>query len=130
MQVKIFVSYTTKDDQIDEGYLSEKELIIAKYGHVYIDILHNDSADKQNRVIRELISSDVLLLVKTESIFKSQWVIWELEMAYKKEIPVLTVEFNFAESDIERLFPNYRSKLTSSCSCRAKFGTLGVSCMT
>ena len=61
---------------------------LEKKGEVFIDLLHNDSIDKQSRVLKELDSSDVLILIETNSVYQSEWVVLEIEQANAIPIPI------------------------------------------
>ena len=55
---------------------------------MFIDLLHNDSIDKQSRVLKELDSSDVMILIETNSVYQSEWVVLEIEQANAIPIPI------------------------------------------
>lgn len=63
-------------------------------GSPFVDIIHNDSADKQARVEIELLNADILLLLETESINLSPWVKWEVNSAIERGIPIVSVKIN------------------------------------
>lgn len=90
---KIFVSYTVRDGKIGIGFLKKLFLEICDICCAYVDLLHNNSFNKQERVIRELLSSDFVFLIKTEQILNSNWVKTELLLACEFGIPVLTFEY-------------------------------------
>lgn len=90
--MKYFVSYTTRDKEVTADLLQSFAKELRKTGEVFIDMIDNDSADKQSRVISELDSSDILILIESESIYKSEWVGIELERAGLKKIPIRKVK--------------------------------------
>lgn len=105
--MKIFVSYTVRDSIITETLLQRVFESVAVFGSAYIDLIHNDSADKQARVEKELRDSNLLLLLETSSIVKSPWVQWELDTAHSLGIPIKSIEFNdpdFAMRHIQSVF--------------------------
>lgn len=58
-------------------------------GHtVFIDYLDNDSAEKQVRVIEELLYCDKILLLASRKVKDSEWVALELAYAqrYQKQV--------------------------------------------
>lgn len=55
---------------------------------MFIDLLLNDSIDKQSRVLKELDSSDVMILIETNSVYQSEWVVLEIEQANAMPIPI------------------------------------------
>ena len=90
---KIFVSYTTRDGKVTELFLRKLEKALTSHSLVYIDLIHNNSKNKQNRVIEELKKSDLLFLIKTEESNSSNWVNKELQLANKLNIPIIEIDF-------------------------------------
>ena len=86
--MKYFVSYTTRDKEITPDLLKQFSKELEKKGEVFIDLLHNDSIDKQSRVLKELDSSDVMILIETKSVYQSEWVVLEIEQANAMPIPI------------------------------------------
>ena len=86
--MKYFVSYTTRDQEVTKELLQAFSTKLCSYGEVYIDIINNNSIDKQARVITELDSSDLMLLIESNSIYLSEWVLLEIERAKTKHIPI------------------------------------------
>jgi hypothetical protein len=91
---KIFVSYTIRDNSIDKDFLNQLDRFLKESFDVFIDYLHNDSDAKQERIETELISSDFIVLIKTEQTYYSEWVLKEIEIAKKFKIPIFEFEFN------------------------------------
>lgn len=89
--MRIFVSYTTKDHYISECFLNSVSNVLCKISDHYIDILHNKASDKQSYVERMLVSSDLMLLLNSESINRSCWVSWEIMNAKKQGIPIVDI---------------------------------------
>ena len=108
--MNIFVSYTTRDKVIDRQLLEDASEILSAYGSFYIDLLHNDSQDKQAYVCHMLSQSDVLVLIESCSIKESSWVLWELCEAERIGIPVLYIP---AMSSKKEILKNIRFKLNS-----------------
>ncbi len=100
---KIFVSYTTLGGVVKESFLNKVCDILSFEGYVYIDLIHNDSIDKQKRVMKELSSADLLFLIKTEKINDSNWVNVEINRAKELGIPI--VEFEYEELINKNLYP-------------------------
>lgn len=92
--MKYFVSYTTIDEEITKEVLINISNKIKEIGEVFIDIIDNNSIDKQARVLSELDNSDVLLLIKTKNIYNSNWVKLELQRAESNNIPVKAISIN------------------------------------
>jgi hypothetical protein len=86
--MKYFISYTTRDKEITKNLLETLSVKLGKLGDIFIDLVDNNSRDKQARVIFELDNSDFLILIETTSIYKSKWVIFELERAKARQIPI------------------------------------------
>ena len=87
--MNIFVSYTTKDNEVSLHRLNEISIKLKQIGYVYIDIIDNNSQDKQKRVFYELDNSDVIILITSKNIYNSKWVALEIERACKQSIPVI-----------------------------------------
>lgn len=81
--MNIFVSYTTRNNEVTTDSLVDFSNKINAYGKVFIDLLDNNSTDKQERIINELEKSDLLILIKSLSSLNSEWVKFELETANK-----------------------------------------------
>ena len=92
--MKYFVSYTTRDKEITTDLLRQFSKKLEKQGEVFIDLLHNDSIDKQSRVLQELDSSDVMILIETETVYQSEWVVFEIEQANSIPIPIQRIKVN------------------------------------
>ena len=87
--MRIFVSYTLKDGYLDTSVLSQVKELYRNSDSCYIDILDNDSVDKQGRVEQELQSADVLLLIETPMVMESKWVRHELNVAKNRNILII-----------------------------------------
>lgn len=90
--MKHFVCYTTRDKEVTSELLQSFSNELKKKGDVFIDMIDNDSEDKQSRVLSELDSSDILVLIETDNIYKSDWVAIELERAKANRIPIRIVK--------------------------------------
>jgi len=97
--MNIFVSYTTRDNEVTINSLIDFSNKINSLGKIFIDLIDNNSDDKQNRIVEELKKADILILIKSKSIFDSEWVKFEIESANEKNIPI--IEFNI--NDINSL---------------------------
>ncbi|MEX3025239.1 TIR domain-containing protein [Proteus sp. STS61-E] len=95
-QKNIFISYSTRDGIVTKDFLEKiHEKIKEKVSfNIYIDLLHNRKIDKQSHVIKKLLSSDYLVLLKTEYTDNSEWVQFELSLfnSMEKEIIELNIE--------------------------------------
>jgi hypothetical protein len=92
--MKHFVCYTTRDKEINSELLQSFSNELKKEGDVFIDMIDNDSEDKQSRVLSELDTSDILVLIETSSIYKSEWVSIELERAKAMNILIRIVKLD------------------------------------
>ena len=93
------------DSHINNKTLRMVELSLSGASDIFIDALHNDSEDKQCRVEEELQSSQIMLLIKSSSIYKSKWVNRELKIARINNIPIVSVNFveNLSFPDIKTM---------------------------
>ena len=105
--MNIFISYTIKDKEISFDSLSSISRKLKHIGNVYIDIINNDSINKQERVFSEFDNSDIVMLLITPNVYKSKWVIIELERAKERSIPIIS----FTLKEIETLNINSISRL-------------------
>ena len=85
---RLFISYTTRDGIIRVADLIFIDKLFSVQSKTYIDLLHNDSTDKQRRVLNELKLADKMLLILTPKIFTSPWVIKEIKYAIKYSISI------------------------------------------
>lgn len=109
--MNIFVSYTTRDKNVDKKLLERVSEVVSLYGHCYIDLLHNSEKDKQRHVEFMLSKSNLLILIASNSIFTSKWVQWELDEAKRCRIPIIMVE---AKSDMSNILRNLKSILATN----------------
>jgi hypothetical protein len=91
---KVFVSYTVRDNLIDNVFLNELNIFLDKSFRVFIDFLHNDSDDKQTRIESEIAKADFFILIKTNQTFDSEWVIKEIALAKKFSIPIFEFDYD------------------------------------
>lgn len=91
---KKFVSYTLMDGSISINHLERLKTQVPLSCDTYIDILDNDSVDKQKRVDNELYLCDGLILIDTPRVLQSDWVNYELSVIKKlrKSINTLNPE--------------------------------------
>ena len=90
-KVKVFVSYTVRDSIVTKELLNQVQRMLTTFSEPYIDLIHNDSVDKQARVKQELIKSDIVLLLESDATLVSPWVQWELESALSLGIVVKSI---------------------------------------
>ena len=72
----------------------------------YIDILDNDSIDKQERVVEELNKAQLVLVLMSPDLKKSAWVKEECRIANEKNIPIVEININHI-NDIQEILSNY-----------------------
>ncbi|MCD0457173.1 toll/interleukin-1 receptor domain-containing protein [Chryseobacterium sp. LC2016-27] len=89
--MKYFVSYTSRDKEITSAFLNNYFHILRKDGDVFIDIIHNDSLNKQERVFNELDMCDIFILIESENVYKSEWVLLEIERASKLKKKIIKI---------------------------------------
>ena len=76
------------DEEITIDFLKIISDSLQKTGKVFIDLLNNDSPDKQKRIFDEIDACDLLLVIETNNVYKSKWVNLEIERAKNKKIPI------------------------------------------
>ena len=91
--MKIFVSYTTRDRNITKEFLLKLYSELSEFETAYIDLIHNDSENKQKRVFDELESADKIVLIETESVYVSNWVQIELESAKRLKKDIIKIPY-------------------------------------
>jgi len=89
--MNIFVSYTTINNDVNKWLLETLSKKLSKLGDIYIDLINNDSDDKQARVMYELNNCDVFILLETKNVYKSKWVNLEIETIKNKQISFIIV---------------------------------------
>jgi hypothetical protein len=91
---KLFFSYTLRDAVVNNSLLSELYTALVKKYDIFIDLLHNDSIDKQARVLNELKTSQYVFVLRTPLIGESNWVKIEIDEAKKLGVPLFFIELN------------------------------------
>jgi len=87
--MKIFISYTLKDGEIQEGLLTAIDAFSSWENlELFIDKLHNNEPDPQLRIETEIQNSDLLMLVGSTKIFQSEWVKKEIFLARERNLPI------------------------------------------
>lgn len=89
--MNIFVSYTTRDHEISIDFLEYVSTKFKQIAYVYVDLINNDSFNKQQRVFDELDNSDILILLLSPNVYKSEWVLQEIDRAKQNFIPILSL---------------------------------------
>lgn len=92
--MRIFVSYTFRDNLINKVMLEELSNLLNDFGSPFIDILNNNSTNKQKRIEYEILMCDIFLLLITPSINNSNWVKIEKDLARKYKKNILELPFN------------------------------------
>jgi len=105
--MKYFVSYTLKDNFITFSLLENLSCRINRLANCYVDILDNDSKNKQERVIKELKSANAIIIIETPNVYKSDWVLFEIDIAIKRKIPIITIHYSklleLADNELYRI---------------------------
>jgi hypothetical protein len=89
--MKYFVCYTTRDKEITLDILRSFSFILERSSETFIDLIHNDSENKQARVLRELDDSDLVILVDSPKCMTSKWVMIEMGRAMARNIPIISI---------------------------------------
>lgn len=104
--MNIFVSYTTRNNEVTIISLINFSNKINSFGKIFIDLIDNNSEDKQARIIEELKTTNLLILIKSKSTYNSEWVNFELQTAKQLNIPVIEFDIvkidNLSEEEIGR----------------------------
>lgn len=110
--MNIFISYTTRNNEVTKNALISISNKLKLFGNVFIDLLHNNSIDKQERIVTELKNSDLLILIKSASTLNSEWVRFELETVKKINIPIIELSIEEVEQitfiEIKEKLEKYR----------------------
>lgn len=101
----VFCSYTLRDGLVTIEKLRKLKELISKSADCYIDILDNDSIDKQKRVVEELSKAQLVLVLMSPDLKKSAWVKEEYRIANEKNIPIVEININHI-NDIQRVLSN------------------------
>ncbi len=98
---KIFVSYTVRDNSIDYIKLQyiNKILTFNKFS-CYIDLLHNNSINKQEKVYRELLSADIFLKINSRDYNNSEWTKREFLIAKETKKKIIEINYNDNKNQI------------------------------
>lgn len=89
---KLFVSYTLKDKVLTIEHLRRLKTQVSLSYDTYIDILDNDSHDKQQRVDNELVKCDELYVIDTPLVRESNWVNYELTQFHLLGKPIGSID--------------------------------------
>ena len=92
--MKIFVSYTTRNNEVRLNSLIDFSNKIKSLGKTFIDLIDNNSHDKQDRVVKELKNANLLILIKSKSTFDSEWVRFEIGVANQMNLPIIEFDIN------------------------------------
>lgn len=105
----VFCSYTLRDGLLTVDSLKDIKKLLSEYAQIYIDILDNDSINKQERVIKELVNSNILLVLRTPMISESTWVTKEYNIAIECNIPIIEVDANNINNMSEVLINTFKN---------------------
>lgn len=95
----MFVSYTLNDGLLTIDNLQSIHDLVSQYAICFIDVIDNNSVDRQKKVIDTLNQSDVMLLLVSPGIKKSKWVRLEYQIAQDLSIPIY--EVNVEDGDFK-----------------------------
>lgn len=98
-----FISYTVRDGSITKEILKSIKKYYGQFGTSFIDMLDNESKEKQIRVYEELEKADIFILIKTPGISQSNWVQEEIRKAKQYKIPINEIVL----SDLEKHLLHY-----------------------
>ncbi len=111
-RMRIFVSYTLRDKQLDVNKLRRLSIFLSTYGYTFIDCINNNSRKKQERVIEEVKKCDCFLLLLTSKTFESEWVQVEIQLAKKENKKILEtyVNHDIDYTALLNIIKSFRSK--------------------
>ena len=89
--IKSFVCYTQRDPEITEDLLLAYKRQQPLNVDTFVDVLDNDSRNRQERVNAELYAADDVHLINSPSALDSYWVQYELRIARALGTPVKDV---------------------------------------
>lgn len=96
--MRIFVSYTFRDNLLNINKLRELSIFLSSFGDTFIDCINNNSLRKQERVIEEVKKCDCFLLLLTPKALDSKWVQIEIKLAKQENKKILK---NYVNHDID-----------------------------
>ena len=109
--MKIFLSYTLKDGEVQEELLREIDAFASwKNLELFIDKLHNLDSEPQTRIEKEIINSDILMLIGSSSVFQSDWVKKEIVLARENDLPIYLIKPNEIRNTIKSVYKNVNKK--------------------
>lgn len=91
---KVFISYTLRDENVTIEKLQALKRQMPLSCDSFVDIIDNDSVDKQARVDKELLECDSFMQVKSPTIGESDWAFYEIMRAWMRMIPVNVIDAN------------------------------------
>ena len=91
---KVFISYTLRDENVTIEKLQALKRQMPLNCDSFVDIIDNDSEDRQARVDKELWECDTFMQVKSPTIGESDWALYEIMRAWTRMIPVNVIDAN------------------------------------
>lgn len=91
---KVFISYTLRDENVTTEKLQALKMQMPLNCDSFVDIIDNDSEDRQARVDKELWECDTFMQVKSPTIGESDWALYEIMRAWSRKIPVNVIDAN------------------------------------
>jgi hypothetical protein len=98
-ETHIFVSYTRRDGEVTLEMLSVLRGKLQSLCTPFIHAVEKEQKHTQLNVIKRLLTSHLLILIVSPSVYKSPWVRFELLLAKLKLMPVIKL----SASDISKL---------------------------
>ena len=78
---------------------------LQKYGNVFIDLIHNNSVNKQEYVLQKLNESTHIVIVDSPKIGESKWAQLEIKIAKEQDKQILGYyKVRFLENKVEFIF--------------------------
>ena len=110
MSSRVFISYTSRDTDVDDFALARAKSLFSSFAHVFVDRLSPKSHwHPQLIIIWQVIRSHLLVVIETQSVYHSPWVWLELVLAKLTLTPIIKVPVATLQRDHDKL------NLTRAC---------------
>lgn len=90
MSSRIFISYTSRDIGADDSALIHVKAIFSSFANVFVDRLSPEVSWHPQLVIAwQVIRAHLLVLIESQSVYRSPWVLFELALAKLTFTPIV-----------------------------------------
>lgn len=92
MKTLVFISYTSRDGAVDDAALRFAESIFSSFSEVFIDRLAARTRwHPQLVIISRIFRAHLLVVIESQSVYRSPWVLLELVLARMTLTPIITL---------------------------------------